>query len=164
MTVRLKSLLWTWLPVLLWLSIIFVESTDLLSSTSTGTTLYEVLTKVFGPINRHKFDIFHAILRKSGHFIGYGILGLLFYRAIKNSLIQFRPALFKTTKSLRQRSLHWATEAIFCTAIVASLDEWHQSFSTARTGALHDIVLDTFGAAVLITLVLFRSRTPRPNQ
>ena len=41
------------------------------------------------------------------------------------------------------------------TAVVASLDEWHQSFIPSRTGAVRDVVLDTcagIGAQVLILL------------
>jgi VanZ family protein len=163
MTTRLKVVLWSWLPVLLWLCIIFVESTNLLSSTNTGSALYWVLTRLFGPISHHKFDVFHAILRKSGHFVGYGVLGLLFFRAIRNSVVQFSSAVSLTTNSLGHSALRWATEAVLCTAVVASLDEWHQRFLPARTGAIHDVVLDICGAIVLVTFAIITSRTLRSS-
>jgi VanZ family protein len=47
------------------------------------------------------------------------------------------------------------------TALVASLDEWHQTFLPSRTGAFRDVVLDTIGAlcmqAVVIAVVRYRS-------
>jgi VanZ family protein len=162
MSSRFKSLLWTWFPVLLWLAIILVESTDMMSAAHTGSWLYSLFAKLFGPISHHKIDVLDAILRKSGHFIGYGILGLLFFRAIKGTVLVFKPAISPAAESLGLRSRRWATGAVFCTAIVAALDEWHQASLPSRTGTYHDVVLDTLGAAILLALVIARyPRTPR---
>jgi VanZ family protein len=52
-------------------------------------------------------------------------------------------------------TLRWSTIAVLGTAIVASLDEWHQSFIPSRTGRWQDVVLDTsagIAAQVLIFL------------
>ncbi len=52
-------------------------------------------------------------------------------------------------------TLRWATIAILGTALVASLDEWHQSFIPSRTGTWQDVVLDTcagFAAQIIIFL------------
>jgi VanZ family protein len=41
------------------------------------------------------------------------------------------------------------------TALVASLDEWHQSFIPSRTGTVRDVILDTcagIGAQILVLL------------
>jgi VanZ family protein len=161
MTVRLKSLLWTWFPLLVWLVIILVESTDMLSAAHTGNILYKLLNKLFGPLSHHSVDVLNAILRKSGHFIGYGILGLLFFRAIKGTILELKPTVCSGTESLRRLSRHWATGAVLCTAVVASLDEWHQTFIPTRTGAFHDVVLDTLGAVILLGFVMVRySRLP----
>jgi len=51
--------------------------------------------------------------------------------------------------------------AIAGCAVVASLDEFHQSFSSSRGPAVHDVVLDTLGALfaqMLLLVVLFRRR------
>jgi len=40
------------------------------------------------------------------------------------------------------------------TALVACLDEWHQSFLPSRTGNLHDVLLDST-AALIAQVVLF---------
>jgi len=51
----------------------------------------------------------------------------------------------------------WAQVAFFMTVLVASLDEWHQSFIPSRTGTWHDVVLDgaaAVGAQILLYLLL----------
>ena len=50
------------------------------------------------------------------------------------------------------------------TALVACLDEWHQSYIPSRTGNLHDVLLDSTAALiaqVVIFLLLLRRR-PEP--
>jgi VanZ family protein len=47
------------------------------------------------------------------------------------------------------------------TVLVASLDEWHQSFIPSRTGTPRDVVLDTcagIAAQILLLLIYARSR------
>jgi len=50
--------------------------------------------------------------------------------------------------------MRWASIAVFGTALVASLDEWHQSYLPTRTGTVHDVFLDT-GAGIAAQLILF---------
>ena len=127
-----------WLPVIVWTILIALEST-IGSSANTGSVLYRVITAVIGQVDPGRFEIFHHLLRKCGHFFGYGILGWLWFRAFTQTL---RPAVRMKCASL----------AIVATFITASLDEWHQSFSSARTGQFSDVLLDTCGALVLIAL------------
>lgn len=142
-----QNLLWSWLPVVLWLGIIAVESTDLLSAAHTGTWLYQVVTRIFGAIDAQLFDVFHAVLRKFGHFIGYAILCVLMFRALAATFR--RAAVFP---------LRWAAASVAFTFLVASLDEWHQSFLSSRTGSFRDVVLDTAGAVCLQAVVLLAMR------
>jgi VanZ family protein len=51
--------------------------------------------------------------------------------------------------------LPWATIAVLGTALVASLDEWHQSFLPSRTGTPRDVLLDScagIAAQILVFL------------
>ncbi|MEO8726849.1 MAG: VanZ family protein, partial [Acidobacteriaceae bacterium] len=84
------------------------------------------------------------ILRKSGHFIGYGVLGVLFVRAW---LLTTRSTLEGHPPIARALVL-----GLFCTFLVASADELHQHFLPGRTGAVHDVALDMLGAALLASL------------
>jgi len=132
-----------WLPVIAWTILIALESA-VGSSANTGSVLYRVITAVIGQVDPGRFEIFHHILRKCGHFFGYGILGWLWFRAFTQTL---RPAVRMKCASL----------AIVATFITASLDEWHQSFSSARTGQFSDVLLDTAGALLLVTIALVMS-------
>jgi VanZ family protein len=54
----------------------------------------------------------------------------------------------------RRWSIVWACIAFFMTALVASLDEWHQTFLPSRTGTIHDVFLDS-AAALAAQILLF---------
>jgi VanZ family protein len=94
------------------------------------------------------FDRLHVVLRKGGHFLGYGIFGYLWFHA------------FSATFPNGTRII-WAGLAIACAFLIASLDEWHQSFSPARTGHFGDVVLDTCGALVLVSMAMVAIRRYR---
>jgi hypothetical protein len=59
-----------------WLVIIRLESTDYASSNATFGLLYRIATSIFGRIEPSVLLALNSILRKSGHFLGYAILGL----------------------------------------------------------------------------------------
>jgi VanZ family protein len=141
---RITYIVWQWLPVVLWLLVIAVESTDLMSARNTGSVIYIALAAIVGPIDPDRFTVFHAVLRKTGHFVGYGFLSFLFFCALRNTV----------TSNLARL---WSLSVIF-TCIVSSLDEWHQTFLPSRTGAFHDVVLDTFAALCVQTVIFVAVR------
>jgi VanZ family protein len=145
--------LWrAWLPALLWLGLIFFESTSALSAENTGRFLYPLLHYLFG-IDPTHFGAWHFVMRKTGHVLGYGILSILLFRAWRSTL---------TVRGNPAWSLAWTSIAVLMTALVASLDEWHQSFLPKRTGKIQDVLLDTaaaLAAQILIYLWLRRKQT-----
>lgn len=136
-----------WTPAALAVAIICVESTSALSSQNTSSILRPIVERWFGHINDSSWDLYHHYLRKTGHFIGYGLVAFTFLRA------------WLQTLDLRERVtlLSWRLKstllAIVSTAIVASCDEYHQSFLPDRTGSPYDVLLDTAGACALCLLV-----------
>ena len=92
---------------------------------------------LFGQLSDATWDLVHRLLRKSGHFLGYGALGLVWLRAWRMTLPDAR--------FLSQTGL-----ALLGTALVASWDEWHQTFLPNRTGSPYDVLLDCCGAAAMI--------------
>jgi len=137
-----------WIPATAWLGIICFESTDLLSSAHTGRVLYAVVTYFFGHVHPMVFVVWNHLLRKTGHVTGYAILSWLLFRAWRATL----PLPNAVTWSFA-----WARVAFLMTALVATLDEWHQTFIPSRTGNLRDILLDStaaFGAQLLIWFFL----------
>jgi VanZ family protein len=122
-----------WIAAILWLILIAIESSALLSAHNTSRILYPLLHFLFG-LDWERFDVWHFYIRKAGHVIGYGILSVLLFRAWRATL----PAMSDVKWTLR-----WTTIAVLGTALVASLDELHQSFIPSRTGTIRDVVLDT---------------------
>jgi len=135
-----------WLPSLIWLAVIVVESSNLGSSEHTSRILYPIFHYLFG-MGPQRFEVLHVILRKTGHFVGYATLSILLFRSWRG-----------TFPRLSTRwCLQWAMLAFVCTALVASLDEFHQTFLPSRTGMFRDVVLDITAALVaqiLIFLIL----------
>jgi VanZ family protein len=139
------AVLKAWIAAILWLILIAIESSALLSAHNTGRILYPLLHYFFG-LDWDRFEIWHFYIRKSGHVIGYGTLSILLFRAWRATL----PALDNVKWTFR-----WANIAILGTALVASLDEWHQSFLPSRTGSVRDVVLDTCAGIAAQVLVFF---------
>jgi len=138
------NLLKAWIAAILWLILIAIESTAMLSAHNTSRILYPLLHYLFG-LDWMRFEHWHFYIRKGGHVVGYAILSILLFRAWRATL----PAMDDTNWTMR-----WATIALLGTALVASLDEWHQSFIPSRTGRWQDVVLDTC-AGILAQLLIF---------
>jgi VanZ family protein len=136
-----------WSPVVIAIAVIVTESTDTFSSQHTSQWLRPFVERVFGTLTDARWDIFHHYMRKSGHFVGYGSVGLTFLRAWLHIL----------ARRGRSALLPWRLEssilAILSTALVASCDEFHQTFIPSRTGTPVDVLLDTVGAITLCSLV-----------
>ncbi len=140
------NLLKAWIATILWLIVIAIESTAWLSAHNTSRILYPLLHFLFG-LGWERFEDWHFYIRKGGHVVGYGILSILLFRSWHATL----PAMSNVKWTLR-----WSALAILGTAIVASLDEWHQSFIPSRTGRWQDVVLDTCaGIAAQILILLW---------
>jgi VanZ family protein len=140
-----SEVLKTWIAAILWLIVIAIESTSLMSALNTSRFLYPLLHSLFR-LDWYRFEHCHFFLRKGGHVFGYGLLSLLLFRAWRATLRGAGEAKW---------ALSWASIAVVGTAMVASLDEWHQSFIPTRTGSVRDVVLDTcagIGTQILVFL------------
>jgi VanZ family protein len=140
-----------WLPVAIGVGVIMVESTEWLGSDHTSGPLRWLFESIFGPVANVRWELLHHLIRKSGHFLGYGAMGLLWLRAWWLTLPH-------------SRFLHDAFLALLGTALVASFDEWHQSFLPNRTGSPWDVLLDCCGAIALELLVYVFMRVFRPKK
>jgi len=110
--------------------------------------LYSLLTRLFGEINLHDFLVFHHYLRKAGHVLGYGMLALLLLRG-------WRATFGDPDWSWGAARLAWLG-----TALVASMDEWHQSFIPSRTGSPRDVILDSAAGLLFLLIAYVRLRRP----
>jgi VanZ family protein len=148
-----KQLLKTWVAAALWMTLIAIESTDTFSAERTGRFLYPLLHFLMG-LDLARFEVVHGYIRKCGHFVGYFALIFFLFRAWRATLrLPWAP----------RWALRWATIAFFMSVLVASLDEWHQTFIPSRTGAFSDVVLDSF-AALTAQLLIFLFLTLKPRR
>ncbi len=148
-----------WLPVAIMLAVIARESTEGFSGIQTSPILRPVWEHLFGVTSDAHWAVIHHVLRKCGHFAGYGTLGLTWLRAW---LLQWSVPLRRCSVRAWQR--YGLQMAICCTAIVASLDELHQTYLPDRTGVTQDVLLDTCGAIVFCGGVLIAGRILRSER
>ncbi len=139
-----------WWPVAFGIAVIAVESTKYFGADRTSHPLRVLFEALFGAIGDARWQVIHHYIRKSGHFLGYGSLGLIWLRAWRMTFprLQFLPQ---------------AALALASTALVAGWDEWHQSFLPNRTGSLWDVLLDCCGALFMqwLASMYLRSRKSR---
>ncbi len=138
---RLQDQLRTWLPVLAFSMVFAAESTSYFGADRTSEPLQRVFEAIFGFDVCVHWDLIHGLIRKTGHFMGYGMFSLICFRAF---WIELKGVASRMMRRLRAHGL-----AILATFLVASADEFHQSFLPNRSGQFSDVVLDCCGAAVM---------------
>jgi VanZ family protein len=154
MSSKVRGLLYwvsAWSPVAVGIGVIAMESTAYFGADRTSGPLRMIYQSLFGPISQQRWDAIHHVIRKTGHFIGYGLLGLAWLRAWWMTLP-------------RSIYLKDALLATLGTAVVASSDELHQSFLPNRTGLPSDVLIDCSGAIVMVCLFYFVLRIWAPKR
>ena len=137
---RLAVLAWSCLPLVAWLAVIVVASTDLGSQAHTDPLLARALPS--------------WAVRKTAHVVEYAILGALAARALKG--------LFPGYTRGAGWELLWRTALVVLPfgLVVALSDEFHQTFVSSRIGSPRDAAIDLLGVClgVLATWLVWRRR------
>jgi hypothetical protein len=123
-----------WLPLLIWLAVIFIGSTDLMSAEHTSRFIVPILLWLKPGMAPKTIWIILVVMRKCAHVSEYAILALLVWRALRNG-----PALHM------KMSMLFGAILLAC-ALFAASDEFHQSFVKSRTPSVRDVLLDSAGA------------------
>lgn len=152
----LKRIL-NWLPAMLAVLMIAGESTATMSAANTSRWLLPIWVHLFGSVTAEKWAIIHHLIRKTGHFVGYGVVSLTFFYGWRSSLSMAR-------RSLNAVRLRAAALAIFCTLVIASSDEFHQSFLPSRTSSIYDVGIDVCGAIVMQLVLVSALRMLAPSE
>ena len=146
----MRYFLKNWLPVFVWLGVIFVGSTDLMSAERTSRFIVPLLRWLNPNISAENLASIHFVVRKGAHLGEYAVLALLLLRA----------AIYVT-------NLKWPM-SILCVSIwgvcvfVAATDEFHQTFVRSRGASVRDITIDSAGAFVgLLVGTIFGMRRAR---
>jgi VanZ family protein len=142
----------TWLPVVVWMAVIFSASTSLGRPDNTSRFIRPFLLWLNPHMSEEALEAAHHAIRKCAHFCEYAILGFLAWR-----VVHLDPA-FSSASTGRQ---FWLP-LLFC-ALYAASDEFHQSFVPGRQPAVLDVMLDTAGAGfgLLVTWSIHRLRKMR---
>jgi len=140
--------------------VIRLESTDFASSARTSGLLHQIAVAIFGHIDPTVVEAANTIVRKSGHFVGYAILSLLVFRALKYTQHDRLRLVLHRRWGMFFRDLwrwEWAVTAVLFTFTTAALDEIHQASLASRTGQWQDVALDTAGAIAMQLLLYARA-------
>ena len=140
-----RDLTSAWLPVFLWMALMFFGSTDLMSAEHTSRLLTPFLRWLNPDLSLAAIAQVHLLVRKAAHVSEYAIFGGLLFRALRCRVDEF-----------------WRRVAVALVPamIFAAADEFHQSFVPSRTSSLVDVLLDCSGA-LLGVMIYGMLSTPR---
>jgi VanZ family protein len=126
------SLLLRWGPLILWLVVASLLSTDGLSGRQTSRYLIPLLHWVFPAVSLKTLIALHVGIRKAIHVFEFGVLAWLWYRALKWGETGWQPQA--------------AVRAFLLAAAFGTADEFHQSFQPHRSASAADVGWDSLGA------------------
>ena len=150
-TERPANRLWRYAPLIFWMAAIFFASTDEFSGAKTGSVIEPILRWFFPQIAAEHVELIHLLVRKTGHFTEYAILGLLAARAFSASGYFL----------LRRR---WFVASLLLIAIYALSDEYHQSYVPSRTASIYDSLIDIAGGLTALLLKVLWSKSRKQNR
>jgi VanZ family protein len=124
-----------WLPLVVWMVVIFLFSTDAFSSDRTSGLIHRILTFLFPFMSISQLHFWHGVIRKAGHITEYSILALFAWRALAvHPWAAFKPKVFAAAFVL----------------VFALTDELHQMFVASRTSSLMDVGYDFMGGLIML--------------
>jgi VanZ family protein len=125
-----------WLPLLIWVCVVFLGSTDMLSAEHTSRFMAPFLLWLKPGMSPERIAFILIVMRKIAHVSEYAILALLLWRALRSN------------PTVRLKTPMLVGTVLFACAVFAASDEFHQSFVKSRTPSVRDALLDTAGAAL----------------
>jgi VanZ family protein len=135
---KLRPFLKYWLPVLIWMALIFSASGDSRSYEHSSRFVEPFLHWLFPRMSQSWVEAIHHFIRKCAHLTEYAMLALLLWRAVR------RPV----KNDLRPWNWHDARLTLLMVILYAASDEFHQSFVPMRTALASDVFIDTAGGGL----------------
>jgi len=124
-----------WIPVVLWLLVIFAFSSDSFSADETSGFIIPLLRFFFPFLSFQELNFWHGVIRKAGHVTEYFILAVFTYRSFRQERIDLTHAKLMTFSFV---------------AVAAIVDEFHQRLTLFRTGSPIDVGYDCLGAVLAL--------------
>ena len=146
----MKSFFKYWVPVLGWLVITFIGSTNVLSVENTSRFIVPFLFWLKPGMTQENTWGIIVVMRHCAHVAEYAILALLMWRALR----------WGTGISMRMSTM--CGVVLLGCALFAASDEFHQTFVKSRTPSVRDVLLDVGGASLgLLIAVSFATWRPK---
>ncbi|MBO5550706.1 MAG: VanZ family protein [Lachnospiraceae bacterium] len=148
-TEKLKAAL-RFIPAVLWMGMIYwfsAQPADI--STEESFTLASQIVEFYAgfsgmeePVQLQMSLTIEPFLRKAAHMSEYALLAVLLYSALKGLHISYRRA---------------ALISLLICILYSCTDEWHQTFVFGRSGSIRDVIIDTLGAAVALSVIFVKA-------
>jgi VanZ family protein len=118
-------------PPILWMGLIGLGSSSILSGSRTGQWMYALFGQLGSWATPALFEAVHLAIRKMGHLLEFGVLAVLWYRALA-------PA---------PRA---AVAAFLLATAYGGVDELRQGLDPSRVPAVSDVLVDGLGAWIAL--------------
>jgi VanZ family protein len=130
-----------WLPVIVWMVVIFGASGDARSVQHSDGLLSRLFAWLHIQVTREQLESLRWFVRKGAHMTEYAVLALLWWRALRG----------------RAHAVGWsgraAAQVLLICILYAASDEFHQSFVKNRSASVVDVLIDGTGATLALLLV-----------
>jgi len=131
---------WRFLPLLLWIAVIFYSSTGNASMAKTSRFLRPLLEMFFS--SEDTIHLVNIIIRKIAHLAYYSILAAATLFAVIGSPFDW----------LKR---NWFAASFVTVLVIATIDEIIQSFDPSRIGSVSDVLLDGVGGLIILFFFKF---------
>jgi VanZ family protein len=140
-----------WLPLLIWMVVIFSASADTQSTAHTSRFLEPFLRWLWPDISPERIDQSRWMVRKIAHLTEFAVLAWLWWRALRRAV----------GHDAKPWSWRIAGCALGAVVLYASSDELHQYFVANRTASIIDVGIDALGGMIGLSVLwmLHRKRT-----
>ena len=128
---------------MIWLGLIFLGSTDVLSAEHTSRIIAPLLHWLKPDISAAAIAQIQFFVRKCAHVIEYAVLAMLLWRGLRRGTNLQLKAILRLRSGQALFITVWLAAAIF-----AMTDEFHQSFVPSRTASPGDVMIDISGALI----------------
>jgi len=146
-----RSFFHYWLPVLLWMTIIWSASGDAHSYGHSSRILAPLIRWLVPQISEENLDASVTAIRKGAHVAEYAILAILLWRALRKP----------TRNDPRPWSWNEVGWAVLLVTLYAAGDEFHQSFVPSRGACVVDVLIDILGGMIGLILLRVAGRSGR---
>jgi VanZ family protein len=148
---KLRKFFIYWLPMLLWMLVIFTASGDQMSFQHTSRIIEPFLHWLLPSLTQETAHAVVVLVRKAAHVSEYSVLTVLVWRLVDS----YRPTSDRTNT--------WANTRLTLLVVVlyAASDEFHQYFVPSREASIRDVLIDSCGAIFALIFIHVAARWKR---